>query len=643
MHVRPSTILPAVMLLATLAAQPAHAAEWFVAPGGTGKGSSASPFGRIQDALAVAQPGDIVTVRPGSYTGRIVTVRGGTPTARITLRSERGRGTVVVTSNGEVLEANHAYFAVDGLVFDGQYGAGRTLDINAGATAFLLRNSEVRRSGRDCVDLSGPRNVVIDATSIHHCLNPSNGGTDAHGIVAGSVRDLTLRNAEIHTFSGDGFQADPGRSSAGWGGVTIEGSRIWLEPLTTAANWFPAGAVTGENAVDTKVAPGAPRATIVIRNTMAWGFRHGRITNQAAFNLKENTEATLDRVTVRDSEIAFRTRGPSSSTGGKGAWVTLKNVVVHDVSTAVRYENNIEVLRLWNSTLGLAVSRPFVAASSKVNGLDVRNTLVTAAALPKEASKPSNRAVTINVFADAADGDYHLVPNASPIDVGETLAAVATDRDGVARPQGRAYDIGAFEYKNQVTPDPTPDADAVIHARHATTISGAWRLVSDTSAAGGVRLTHPDAGAARQSAPSASPTNYLEIQFHAEANRAYRIWIRARADRDSVYNDSAWIQFDGSVDAQGQPTWRTGTTRGVKYALQDCSGCGVDGWGWQDLGAIAGLGQTVRFARTGMQTLRLQTREDGLSIDQVVVSPATFLEAAPGATRQDTTILAETL
>jgi hypothetical protein len=26
------------------------------------------------------------------------------------------------------------------------------------------------------------------------------------------------------------------------------------------------------------------------------------------------------------------------------------------------------------------------------------------------------------------------------------LAAVTTDRDGVARPQGQAYDIGAYEY-----------------------------------------------------------------------------------------------------------------------------------------------------------------------------------------------------
>jgi hypothetical protein len=48
-----------------LMALPADAAEWFVASGGTGNGTSAAPFGQIQQALNMAQPGDTVTVRPG--------------------------------------------------------------------------------------------------------------------------------------------------------------------------------------------------------------------------------------------------------------------------------------------------------------------------------------------------------------------------------------------------------------------------------------------------------------------------------------------------------------------------------------------------------------------------------------------------
>jgi len=35
-------------------------------------------------------------------------------------------------------------------------------------------------------------------------------------------------------------------------------------------------------------------------------------------------------------------------------------------------------------------------------------------------------------------------------------------------------------------------------------------------------------------------------------------------------------------------------------------------------------------------------REDGLSIDQIVLSPSTYLNAAPGALKNDNTILPKT-
>ena len=61
-----------------------------------------------------------------------------------------------------------------------------------------------------------------------------------------------------------------------------------------------------------------------------------------------------------------------------------------------------------------------------------------------------------------------------------------------------------------------------------------------------------------------------------------------------------------------------------KYNLEDCSGCGVSGWGWQDNGYGTGvLGPLIYFSDDGPQTIRMQTREDGLSIDQIVLSHTT--------------------
>lgn len=158
--------------------------------------------------------------------------------------------------------------------------------------------------------------MLIEQCLVHHALNAAGGRTDAHGIAAGPVQDLTIRDTEIHTFSGDGIQVDPGRSAPGWNRVTIERVRIWLAPLPAAENGFAAGTVTGENAVDTKASASFARASLVIRDTTVSGFRGGLITNMAAFNLKEHIDAILDGIRVHDSEIAFRLRG--AATGGLG-------------------------------------------------------------------------------------------------------------------------------------------------------------------------------------------------------------------------------------------------------------------------------------------------------------------------------------
>ena len=98
-----------------------------------------------------------------------------------------------------------------------------------------------------------------------------------------------------------------------------------------------------------------------------------------------------------------------------------------------------------------------------------------------------------------------------------------------------------------------------------------------------------------------------------------------------------WVQFSDSVNSAGTPTYRIGTTSGLPVGLEACSGCGVSGWGWQShLWRVADTGD-VYFAATGSKTLRIQTREDGVAVDQVVLSPLRFKDVPPGPARNDTT------
>jgi hypothetical protein len=54
-------------------------------------------------------------------------------------------------------------------------------------------------------------------------------------------------------------------------------------------------------------------------------------------------------------------------------------------------------------------------------------------------------------------GNFHLQSGSPAIDAGTTISTLATDLDGVSRPQGAAYDIGAYEFvTGTVTTRPNP-------------------------------------------------------------------------------------------------------------------------------------------------------------------------------------------
>jgi hypothetical protein len=131
----------------------------------------------------------------------------------------------------------------------------------------------------------------------------------------------------------------------------------------------------------------------------------------------------------------------------------------------------------------------------------------------------------------------------------------------------------------------------------------------------------PNAGAPKFTTPASAPTSYFELPFTAEAGRPYRLWLRGEAEANSYTNDSVFVQFSGSVTQTGTPTFRIGTSDATVVSIEEGSGKGLSGWGWQDNGYDS-LGALVYFAITGTQTIRIQQREDGVSIDQIVLSPS---------------------
>ncbi len=414
----------------------------------------------IDSALRDAEDGDVVLVRAGTYNEGLTTRGNG-----VTLR---GEGEVIVTTDGRVLDVQHDRIRIENLILDAQMADTRGVRVEG--NGFRLIGSTVRNVRGHCVDLRTVDDVEIDNSLIHNCMDADTDNcsdpscqADAHGIVGGAVQGLLIRNTEIHTFSGDALQLDSDWRDAPrqWADVRVEGCTFWVAPLEAPLGGVAAGIVAAENAIDTKTQPSfGDDPTMTIVDTVAYGFRSDLINNAAVFNLKQDVVFSVERVTVYDSEIAFRLRGAVGD-HDDGARVTIENTVIYDVDTAIRYEDDIDPITLRHVTFGADIGRLLDDQSD--GGSFVGGNVLVLGTAPGEFAGAFEADMSMFEGPD----DYRLAAGASVIDTGDDLG-VGVDRAGVARPQGAAPDPGAYEFCDDCEPvdagvvrmDAGPGADA---------------------------------------------------------------------------------------------------------------------------------------------------------------------------------------
>ena len=311
-----------------------------------GDGSEGSPFLEIQEALDQAVAGDVVHVLPGTY-APIATVTDGTGAAPITVVAEPA-GEAVVQADGTALAAHHQFHTIQGLVFDGGYGAEDTVDTD-GANNLELFDVEIRRSGTDCLDLHSVQEVLIANSSIHHCVTAKG---DAHGVTGDSVFDVEIRDTEIYLVSGDAVQMSPTR--AAWDELLLRRCMLWGGPLDEDANGVAMGTTIGDSAVETKVGleldgSGSP-PTLTVEDVVAFGFG-GPGGDQGAFFIEEQVDAQLVSITVYDSAVGLDLRGPAQA--------QVHNAVLHELGTGIRYATGLTGASVLATTLGGDIAQPF--------------------------------------------------------------------------------------------------------------------------------------------------------------------------------------------------------------------------------------------------------------------------------------------
>jgi uncharacterized repeat protein (TIGR01451 family) len=262
----------------------------------------------------------------------------------------------------------------------------------------------------------------------------------------------------------------------------------------------------------------------------------------------------------------------------------------------------------------------------------------------------------LRVAANGAGGRLHVefngvdktgamtIPNTGGWQAWQTISAPVTLSAGVQRMRvvvdaaGATGVVGNVNYIAVVaaTPPPGP-TDIVIYAADVNVgaLNGSWSKGSDGASPAGVSLVTTDIGFAVASSPLASPADYFDVSFTPVANTPYTLWLRLKALNDSKYNDAVWVQFSGAY-ANGSPIYPIGTTSGLLVNLATNSAAtSLNNWGWANGAYWLSQAATFTFPSGGSQTLRVQVREDGVQVDQIVLSPKNYLSAPPGGPTND--------
>jgi len=695
MHFRTTTV---AALCVCLLAAPAFAADYYVSSTGNDANSGRSQtlawrsLGRVNTAVLGA--GDRVLLQGGAtFTGMLAfdASDGGTPASPLTVSSYGiGRATIQASGTDGISVYNRAAFRIANVRVVGDRAAGRSgisfyMDRTGIAPLPFIRIEDVEVSGfaQDGIQIgtwnggAGFSDIRIVRTLAHDnvrtgILTYADRPNVHRSVYVGYARAFNNRGAR-----GTGVNTGSGIVLGNVDGATIERSVAHHNGELCDASEGPVGIWTYDS------------TRVVIQHNESYANRTGGTADGGGFDLDQN---------VSSSTLQF-----NYSHDNDGAGYLLAHRFANDVhsNNTVRYNisendgrrNGYGAIEIWGRTVNAAiyhntvvlttapvVPRAFRLHNASIAGVrsagvrllnnlfytpdyvrlvDISSDQTAANPLTSAGNafySPSQTLGNPGLTAAFAGGtlddaawlervDAYRLTASSPLrDTGvdvRTFGVALSPRDFFGDVAGEARpDPGVHEFISCVA---CAAPDQVIHASDATVLAGLWHLEDDRAAAGGRLVRHADAGAAKLATALASPLHYFEVTVDVNAGQLYRVWLRGRADRDSVSNDSVFVQFSDSLDAAGRAAYRIGTTGALAVNLEPCSGCGLYGWMWRESGWGTGdLGPLVRFASSGRKRLRIQTREDGVAIDQVVVSSRGFVGAAPGRARRDATILART-
>ena len=475
------------ILAVTSISTASFAGTYYVATDGsdTNPGTLNSPFKTIQTGIDVLEEGDTCYVRGGTYNEGLVLKQSGTSSAPITIKNYNGETVTVNSGNVQAVRTGgrRHYYTIDGLGFISNhvtYSNGKhwSLDFEdgiwdgftnptGGNNGFILSNCYIEGS----VHFYG-HNILVENCEVNGRNQWTNGVADAYtashdntyqyNTVYGFTQrgfwslqytnNVTIENNIIHDVGNAGIDFDgagyPDYNCIARGNIiyNVGGRGIELE---NAFNGIVEGNIIHDSdkwAISLiNYGPGIAHdewrdddTNTIVRNNLVYNTAEGGIVLHACPGVK----------------IYNNTVYRNNATPGYYAGISLVSWDgFYCVNTDI--QNNIvaqcKAYAIWiDSTTvnlqGLVMNNNLYYHSTNTKTHYVSdNGSYTLAQFQSASGEEPNSLFANPGFVDVSDSNFHLTGNSPAKDAGTTLPAVTTDLDGIARPQGANYDIGAYE------------------------------------------------------------------------------------------------------------------------------------------------------------------------------------------------------
>jgi parallel beta-helix repeat protein len=408
-------------------------------------GTEVSPFRTIQRGVSAAQAGDTVIAEAGNYGSENVTIENsGTENARIVIKAARAGDVILEGSDGSCVDDDSC--SGDGFLLEGKnfvtiegfeiryYGTG--IEVSGGGNHIFRRNILKNNSGQGIQVWKSNNNLVEECQFID--LNPPGqvlrDAIQDYGVNFYYSENSTVINSYFYGNHNQALSYKKGDHGGLVSGNTFEGCLYTCVYL-------------GQNDQDPLCSD-----IIVERNV----FRPAAYP----YRLKSPVHArNVVNAIIRNNFM----EGMNESSGqGISVWsmagnvLIYNNVIVNSPQPGIRHNGPAD---FYNNTI--------VNTGGITSGEDGTNNYINddydyghnpagfAGPFddPTWPSSPNPQFTPDFTRARA----FRLTSDSLLIDSGVPITEVSDDLDDVERPQGLAYDIGAFEYQvNGPVPTPTP-------------------------------------------------------------------------------------------------------------------------------------------------------------------------------------------